>query len=83
MGMGFGPGYHAPLLLGPKLKAKIASQPVRRLPAPLPPPPCGGFDGPSQWDESPAGAIWQVPRHEPARHQGAAEVMLAPSPSGR
>lgn len=63
MGMGFGPGYHAPLLLGPKWKAGVAAQPVRRLPAPLPPPACGGFDAPSVWGEAPppSGGPWHAP----------------------
>ncbi|MEN0110669.1 MAG: hypothetical protein AAF805_08075 [Planctomycetota bacterium] len=39
LGLGWGPGYHAPLLLGPAVKARIATQDVRRLPAPLGPPP--------------------------------------------
>lgn len=43
LGVGFGPGYHAPLLLGPKLKSKIASQRIVRVPAPLAPAPACGF----------------------------------------
>lgn len=43
LGMGFGPGYHAPLLLGPSLKAGTATKPVTRLPMPLAPPATAGF----------------------------------------
>ncbi len=43
LGVGFGPGYHAPLLLGPKLKSKIASQRIVRVPTPLTPTPACGF----------------------------------------
>lgn len=51
LGVGFGPGYHAPLLLGPKMTAPIASQRIHRLPGPLPPPPRGaGFAGPTCLD---------------------------------
>jgi hypothetical protein len=37
LGIGFGPGYHAPMLLGPAYKAPEATQTVRRLPAALRP----------------------------------------------
>ncbi len=43
LGLGYGPGYHAPLLLGRALRAETATQPVRRLPAPLSPPQAYGF----------------------------------------
>lgn len=53
LGVGFGPGYHAPLLLGPMMESGIAAQRVQRVPAPYPPPACGGFDAPSVWCDSP------------------------------
>ena len=46
-GYGYGAGYHAPLLLGQPHKAKIASQRIVRLPAPLTPPPAPAFTSPS------------------------------------
>ncbi|TWT93392.1 hypothetical protein Pla108_38860 [Botrimarina colliarenosi] len=49
LGLGCGPGYHAPMLLGPMMKSGIAAQRVQRLPAALTPPACGGFDAPSTW----------------------------------
>jgi hypothetical protein len=84
LGMGFGPGYHAPLLLGPKMKAPIAAQSVRRLPAPLPPPACGGFDAPSVWSEAQATSAgpWHSARYEYAHQQplvGASLLLQAPS----
>jgi hypothetical protein len=34
-GLGYGPGYHAPLVLGPSWQAGVANPGVERLPAPL------------------------------------------------
>lgn len=50
LGLGYGPGYHAPLLLSRSYKAKTATQRVRRLPAPLPPQQSSCFGTVSSWD---------------------------------
>jgi hypothetical protein len=60
LGMGFGPGYHAPMVLGPMMKAGIASQPVKRVPAALAAP-YGGFDAPAVWSDGPAVEHWHGP----------------------
>lgn len=49
LGVGFGPGYHAPLLLGPMMRGSVAAQPIQRLPQPLSPPGSCGFDEPSYY----------------------------------
>lgn len=53
LGYGSGPGYHAPLLLGPAIKARVATQRVKRLPAPMSPrsapAPDMGFGASSLW----------------------------------
>lgn len=74
VGLGWGPGYHAPLLLGPCYKARIATQDLRRLPAPLGPPPAAGFSGATV-----------LPHHQPmapaaAWHAGAYAQPAAPQP---
>ncbi len=63
LGMGFGPGYHAPLVLGPKMKAGIAAQPVQRIPAALAPPADCGFDAPTFWSEGPQKVLSVEPSH--------------------
>lgn len=47
LGMGVGPGYHAPLALGRTMRATVAAQPVKRMPhAPIAPAACqNGFYG--------------------------------------
>ncbi|TWT89649.1 hypothetical protein Mal64_00260 [Pseudobythopirellula maris] len=37
-GFGYGPGYHAPMVLGPSYKAKVAGQGVERMQTPMSPP---------------------------------------------
>ena len=49
LGLGYGPGYHAPLLLSRSYKARIATQRVQRLPAPLSPPYPSSFGAASHW----------------------------------
>lgn len=51
LGVGFGPGYHAPLILGPAMKARIASHRVQRVAAPLSPP-RNTFAEPTVWGGS-------------------------------
>ncbi|MEQ8846312.1 hypothetical protein [Botrimarina sp.] len=74
LGVGFGPGYHAPMLLGPRHKARVAAQRVRRLPAPLlPPPRDAGFSAPACLG---AGAEWPMSSHNPA--EGPSGVLAWP-----
>ncbi|MEO1497213.1 MAG: hypothetical protein AAFV43_08695 [Planctomycetota bacterium] len=47
LGVGFGPGYHAPMLLGPAMRAGTESQQVRRLPAAPRSGPSYGFGAPA------------------------------------
>jgi hypothetical protein len=58
LGLGFGPGYHAPMVLGPSWKSWSAQQPLRRVPAPLAPPAEAEFCGASSWEAytGPAGS---------------------------
>lgn len=60
MGMGFGPGYHAPMVLGPMMKAGTAAQPVKRVPA-APASPYGGYDVPTVWSDGSAAEHWNGP----------------------
>jgi len=53
LGYGYGPGYHAPMLLGPAHKAPVARHGVRRLPQP----PAQGWLTPSPHDALPRGPI--------------------------
>lgn len=55
LGVGFGPGYHAPMLLGPALKAGIEAKRLRRVPAAYAPsaPAWGG--APAAWSDGCAG----------------------------
>ena len=64
LGVGFGPGYHAPMVLGPMWKARAAAQPVERVPAALAPP-YGGFDAPAVWSDGPAVERWHGPMADP------------------
>jgi hypothetical protein len=63
LGMGFGPGYHAPMLMGPMMKAPTSAQRVERLPAALTPPMCGGYDAATVWSDAPPVEHWQGPLH--------------------
>lgn len=86
LGVGFGPGHHAPLVLGPWWKAKITAQRVQRLPAPLAPPVGCEFGAASCWDAgyshatSPAhGDPWGAFAASPAPYGGAATTLADPS----
>lgn len=54
LGVGFGPGYHAPLILGPPWKGVGAVQRVKRVWHPLKPPCHSGFAEPAVLGMSPA-----------------------------
>lgn len=47
LGYGYGPGYHAPMVLGPMWKTRLASQRIQRIPHALSPPAHSGFVEPS------------------------------------
>ncbi len=48
LGVGYGPGYHAPMLLGPAMKAGTEAKRLRRTPAAFAPPSHGCYShGPS------------------------------------
>jgi hypothetical protein len=71
LGVGFGPGYHAPMVLGPAWKSWSGQQRLRRIPAPLAPPIEAGFCGASSWEaytgpEAPAGAPYAAGALPPA-----------------
>ena len=61
LGMGFGPGYHAPMVMGPMMKSGVAAQRVQRLPAALAPPMGGCFDSATVWSDAPPAEHWQSP----------------------
>lgn len=56
LGYGYGPGYHAPMLLGPMIKAGIEAQRLRRTPSAFAPPPRTWSHGPSAWHGASAGS---------------------------
>lgn len=47
LGYGYGPGFHAPMVLGPMWKTRLASQRIKRMPHALSPPAQSGFAQPS------------------------------------
>ncbi|QDT68610.1 hypothetical protein MalM25_15330 [Planctomycetes bacterium MalM25] len=49
LGYGYGPGYHAPMLLGPMMKSGIEAQRLRRTPSAFAPPPRAWAHGPTAW----------------------------------
>ena len=67
LGMGFGPGYHAPMVMGPMMKAPTSAQRVERLPAALAPPMYGGFDSTTVWNDAPVGEPWHASAPQPIR----------------
>lgn len=53
LGVGFGPGYHAPMLLGPMLRGSVEQKPIKRVRHPFAPPLTGaGFAEPTRMDYS-------------------------------
>lgn len=84
LGYGYGPGYHAPMLLGPMMKAGIEAQRLHRVPTAFAPPPRGWTDGPSAWNAGCAGPDcggWDSYLATP--HQPATGVIMQPSPAPR
>ncbi len=78
-GVGFGPGYHAPLLLGNPYHAGNEAKPIKWLPRGLAPPADHGFAAtPSAWSGCPSG---DCGIHEPAMEtnwQGYTQHEVAP-----
>ncbi|MCO6047654.1 hypothetical protein NG895_27430 [Aeoliella sp. ICT_H6.2] len=78
MGFGFGPGYHAPMVMGPAWRGKAASPGVRRVPTAWKPA-CGGFGMPCYSAGGyPTPASDQPELAPPVPQQVAPQVLVAP-----
>ncbi|MGL4512056.1 MAG: hypothetical protein ACRCT8_03125 [Lacipirellulaceae bacterium] len=76
VGVGFGPGYHAPMVLGPWWKSWSGQQKLDRVGTPLAPPTAAGdFCGPSSVDSS-----WDA-YQAPATDGGYAPQPTLPAPA--
>ena len=88
LGYGYGPGYHAPMLLGPMMKAGIEAKRLHRVPTAFAPPPRGWANGPSTWNGGCSGAEcggWEsylaTPYPTISSQQAMPEAMRQPSPA--
>jgi len=75
-GYGHGPGYHAPMIMGPRITSNVASKSVRRV---------RHAPKPHHYDQGFGASMTTLPAHAPAYHAPAyshAQQHYAPLPAG-